>query len=120
MRWIRSHLHSISGWLTPSAPLAMASPQQLDALRGAMLAALGAAGAARRPRLAARIRCSFEADTLWHLRGELMDCASQLYGETRARALLAGVTTLFDGLIPHAYSARVSPPRARVAAWRHH
>lgn len=105
MRWFRSGLQSLSGWLTPPrlpAAFAAASAGQLAAIRQAMLAALGEAGAAHRPRLAARIRFCRDTDTLWALRSALMDASSQLYGESRARELLERVTVLFDGVLPAA------------------
>ena len=117
MRWFRSGLQSLSGWLaSPVMRAATASGRQLEEIREAMLAALGDAGAARRPRLAARIRLSREADTLWALRGELMDVSSQLYGESNARQLLGRVTALFDGVLPLASCV----PRARLPNRRLH
>jgi hypothetical protein len=121
MRWFRSGLQSLSGWLTaPAVGARAASGEQMEAIRDAMLAALGEAGAARRPGLAARIRFCREADTLWALRGELMDVSSQLHGEATARKLLARVTALFDNVVPQA-SCLAWPRRQKPAdRWLRH
>jgi hypothetical protein len=116
MRWIRSGLHSISGWLASEQAPTPADPWHLEAIRAAMIAAMGEAGAARRARLALRIRMAADLDALWHLRPELMDCTSQMQGEAAGRELLAGITALFEGAMP---AAR---PHARTFAapgWRH-
>jgi hypothetical protein len=76
--------------------------QSVERIRQAMLASLGDAGAARRPRLAMRIRYCREAETLWLLRCELMDANCELYGEARARSRLARITALFEGVLPYA------------------
>jgi hypothetical protein len=101
MRWIRSGLSSISGWLASEQPSTRADPRQLEIVRAAMAAALGEAGAARRARLALRIRLAPDLEALWHLRPELMDCASQMHGEAAGRELLAGITALFLGAWRH-------------------
>ena len=101
MPWLRSGLDSLTGWLgPPSVRPAAGSAEQVDAIRDAMLAALGESGAARYPGLATRIRFCRQADTLWDLRSELMDGSSLLYGESHARRMLQAVTALFDGLLP--------------------
>src|SRR5512133_2424229 len=100
MDWIRSGLDSLTGWLAPPPVHAAGSAEQVDAIRDAMLAALGEAGAAQHPGLATRIRFCRHADTLWDLRGELMDISSLQHGEAHARRTLETVTRLFDGLLP--------------------
>ncbi len=98
MDWIRSGLDSLTGWLAPPPVRVAGSVEQVDAIRNAMLAALGEAGAAQRPGLATRIRFCRHADTLWDLRGELMDISSLQHGEAHARRMLETVSRLFDGL----------------------
>ena len=121
MRWIRSGLQSLSGWLQPPRlPGAQASSEQLEAIRRAMLEALGPAGESRRPGLAARIRFCRELETLWALRTELMDVSSQLYGESQARRLLARVTCRFEGLLPQALCAPHTGARSLTARGGHH
>ncbi|MEO8655911.1 MAG: hypothetical protein ABI409_17425 [Ramlibacter sp.] len=88
MRWIRSGLQSLSGWRQPPRlPGARASSEQLEAIRRAMLKALGPAGELRRPGLAACIRLYREAETLWALRTELMAWVPPLTREADARAI---------------------------------
>jgi hypothetical protein len=115
MRWIQSGLLGISGWLGTGRRPVTASAAQLDAIRESMLAALGTAGLARMPQLVARIRHCHDAESLWDLRVGLMGAASGLYGEARARELLVVVTACFDGVLPHACTARAlrSPTRVR-------
>lgn len=123
MGWFRSGLHRLSGWLTPPqlpADFASASPEQLAAIRQAMLDALGPAGAARQPGLAARIRFCREVETLWALRAELMNVSLQLYGESHARKHLTRLTALFEGILPQASCAQRTPVRSRTAPWRRH
>jgi len=113
MQWIRSGLQSLSGWLLPPRlPGACASGEQLEAL--------GDAGAARRPGLAARLRFCREVETLWALRTELMNVSSQLYGESHARKLLTRITALFEGILQQASCAQRAPVRSRTAPWHRH
>lgn len=121
MRWIRSGLQSLSGWLQPPLPpVAPPSGGQLEAIRRSMLETLGPVGESRRPGLAARIRFCREVETLWALRTELMDVSSQLYGESHARRLLTRVTVLFEGLLPQASCAQHNRLRSRLARWGRH
>jgi hypothetical protein len=120
MHWIRSGLQSLSNWFAPGAPASARSAGQLDAIRAAMLEALGDAGAAARPGLAARIRFSRETETLWVLRAELMTVSSRLYGESHAGKELARISAMFDGLLPHAWGASRRRDRRSAAPWRHH
>jgi hypothetical protein len=118
MSWIRSGLHgiSISNWFT-AAPVAVADPSlALEEARQAMLDALGAAGARKRPSLSLRIRTGPNAAVLWELRPELMMIASQLHGEVEGRKRLARVTSLFESLLPVASggSKRKSAALARA------
>ena len=111
MFWIRSGLHSISlsDWLTAGPAVAanvVSATASIDDARRAMLDALGAAGARKRATLELRIRTARDAASLWELRSELMMVASQIHGELEGRKRLAAVTSLFDGLLPVASSAR--------------
>lgn len=117
MRWIQSGLLGISGWLSAVRRPVAASARQVDAIRDSMLAALGTAGVAGMPRLAARIRYCSEPLALWELRVELMGAVSNLYGETRARQLLQDVTSCFNGVVPYACAAR--PSQSRAGTRRH-
>jgi len=120
MRWIRSGLQGLSGWLGSMPSPVAASGEQLEAIREAMLVTLGDVGAAEQPGLAARIRFCREADTLWALLSELLDANAQLYGDFHARKRVARVAALFDGLRPQSpYSQRIRA-QTRTAPWRLH
>jgi hypothetical protein len=118
MRWIHSGLQGISHWLTTRPQPVMASAEHMDSIREAMLEILGEAGTRQWPRLATRIRYCRELDTLWALRGELMDACSKLHGEMHARRMLARVTDRFEGLLPHATGSRIGRNRAEPLAGR--
>jgi hypothetical protein len=85
-----------------------------------MLDALGPAGAARRPALAARIRVSRELEALWALRTELMMALAQAQGESHAHGVLKQVTASFEGLLPHTSQARQMRAGAGSSAWPAH
>jgi len=121
MRWFLSKVQSISGWLTPPPAGSAPVPTHVrEAIREAMLDALGAPGAFKRPQLAARIRTCRELETLWVLRTELMMVLAQAEGESHAREVLAQVTELFAGLLPHASQVRHPRARAPHPAWPAH
>jgi len=92
----------------------------MESIRRAMLDALGPAGAARRPALAARIRVSRELESLWALRAELMMVLAQAQGESHARGVLAQVTASFEGLLPHTAQGRQVRTGAASSAWPAH
>ena len=120
MRWIRSGLQSLSGWVQPPLATTRASSDRLEAIRQSMLETLGPAGESRWPALSARIRFCREVDTLWALRIELMDASLQLYGEPHALRRLTRVTALFEGLVSPASCAQRNQLRPRIARWGRH
>src|SRR5947209_8742113 len=108
MFWIRSGLQSISisDWLTAGPAVAQDPSTLLDAAREAMLEALGDAGGRKRATLQLRIRSASDARALWELRPDVMDAASQMYGEASGRKRLARATESFEGLLPVASHGR--------------
>jgi hypothetical protein len=102
MRYSKPTLRdSFFGWLGVSMPPAAADAQEgLKRIRERMMDELivgptvGAAGLIR------RILRAEDALALWYCRGELMQALSQRQGETAARAVVADLTRLFDGLLP--------------------
>lgn len=81
-----------------------------------MLEALGAEGAAKRPRLAARLRIVRDLQSLWALRTDLMTAIAQAEGEWRAGLILERITELFEGLLPQACGARQPRQRPGMSA----
>lgn len=96
-RWMASLL------LGASHPSGIATP---DDIRQSMLQALDSIvgpESARAPddrRIDQRIRYCQDANTLWHLRSELMQVLSAHHGEREARCQLDSISALFDGLLP--------------------
>ena len=100
-RWLASLL------LRAPHPSGIATP---DDIRQAMLQALDSTDgpeSAQAPdgrrinqRIDQRIRYCQDANTLWHLRSELMQVLSAQHGEREARAQLDSISALFDGLLP--------------------
>ncbi|NML84681.1 hypothetical protein [Polaromonas sp.] len=100
-RWMASLL------LGAPHPSGIATP---DDIRQAMLQALDSIvgpESARAPddrridrRIDQRIRYCQDANTLWHLRSELMQVPSAHHGEREARCQLDSISALFDGLLP--------------------
>lgn len=80
-----------------------------EAVRDAMLSALQAAIPVGRSPLEHRIRFAGDVQALWFLRSDLMAVLSSVEGEARAHAVLAALTTLFDGLLPDSLVSRPSP-----------
>ena len=99
MRWIKPSLrHSISALL--GSEVRKHSPESLEPLRQAMLAALGAAGAQANPRLKHRLMYVHDAQALWFARAEMVAVLSQLHGESKAVEVVRGLSPVFEGLLP--------------------
>jgi hypothetical protein len=99
MRWIHPALrHSLSTWMGPKAR--KHSPESLERVRKAMLAALGRDGAELNPRLQHRLLHLSDVNALWHARAEMMSVLSRLHGEAKAVDTLKNLTPEFKGLIP--------------------
>ena len=100
-RWMASLL------LGAPHPSGIATP---DAIRQAMLQALDSIDGPERARASddrrstqridQRIRYCQDANTLWHLRSELMQVLSAHHGEREARCQLDSISALFEGLLP--------------------
>lgn len=77
--------------------------ERLDAVRKAMLDALGNdAGNKVHTALERKLLFAKDIGELWYARPELMNALAARVGEARARETLVGVTRLFDGLKPGA------------------
>lgn len=84
--------------------------EALERIRNAMGKVLRSYCPAADPHLDFRITYAKDITELWYLRSELMQalCANQ--AETRAHALMVGVTTLFVGHHPAASDSRLGKP----------
>jgi len=85
------------GHAAPSVPR-----ERLDAVRKAMLDALGNDAGKVHTALERRLLFAKDIGELWYARPELMNALAARVGEARARETLVGVTRLFDGLKPGA------------------
>jgi hypothetical protein len=108
MFWIRSGLQgmSISDWLGAGHAAAPQPSHALEDARTAMFEALGDAGGSKRATLELRIRQAADALSLWELRPAVMEAVARVHGEWEGRKRLAQATEKFEGLLPHASSAR--------------
>lgn len=99
MRWIKPSLrHSISALL--GNEMRKHSPESLEPVRQAMLAALGDDGAQANPRLKHRLMYVHDAHALWYARAEMVAVLSSLHGEVKAVEMVRRLTPVFDGLLP--------------------
>ena len=82
---------SLFGWIAP-APKAVADrAKRLEAIRHAMLSALSDLGR--------RLRIADDFQTLWYARSELMHAMASRMGESHAKAQMAVITDMFEGLV---------------------
>ena len=90
---------SLFGWIAP-APKAVADrAKRLEAIRHAMLSALSELDATRFPDLGRRLRIADDFQTLWYARSELMHAMASRMGESHAKAQMAVITDMFEGLV---------------------
>ena len=99
MRRIKPSLrHSISALL--GNEVRKHSPESLEPVRQAMLAALGDDGARANPRLKHRLMYVHDAHALWYARSEMVAVLSRLHGEAKAVDVVRQLTPAFHGLLP--------------------
>jgi len=77
-------------------------PEKLDAVRKAMLDALGNDAVQGHTALERKLLFAKDIGELWYARPDLMNAVAGRVGEARARETLDGLTRLFDGLKPGA------------------
>lgn len=109
MSWIGSKFtSSLMSLLGESVP--DRSPEaRIKVIRQAMMDCLN--GLSERHSVArvwARILYAPDAQSLWYLRGDLMTLLAEVRGESAAKAHIASITTLFEGLLPAAQKSRPS------------
>lgn len=100
MRWFKPGIrNSISALL--GSEVRKDSPEALEPVRKAMLAALGTEGAMASPQLTRRLNYLGDAHALWFARSEMMAVLSQLHGEAKAVDTLHNLSPVFRGLLPN-------------------
>jgi len=99
MRWFKPGLrHSISAFL--GTEVRRDSPEALEPVRKAMLAALGEEGALINPQLSRRLQYMPDANALWFARSELVAVLSRIHGEAKAVDIVQELSPFFRGLLP--------------------
>ena len=100
MRWFKPGIrNSISALL--GSEIRKNSPETLEPIRKAMLAALGDVGALINPRLTRRLKYLADAHALWFARSEMMSVLSHLHGEAKAVETLQNLSEVFRGAVPN-------------------
>lgn len=99
MRWMKPGLrNTISALL--GADIRKDSPEALEPVRRAMLAALGEEGAEMNPRLKHRLMYLHDVHALWFARSEMVAVLSHLHGEAKAVDTVISLSPVFQGLLP--------------------
>lgn len=99
MRWFKPGLrHSISAFL--GTEVRRGSPEALEPVRQAMLAALGDEGATLNPQLSRRLQYLPDANALWFARAEMVAALSRIHGEAKAVDIVQELSPAFRGLLP--------------------
>ena len=99
MRWIKPGIrNTISALL--GAEERKDSPESLEPVRQAMLAALGEEGARLNPHLHRRLQYLHDAHALWYARSEMVAVLSRMHGEVHAVNTVRQLSPAFEGLLP--------------------
>ena len=119
MRWLKPNLRSslfalLGGTSPPADTDNVQSSSRVARIRQSMRDCLGNSGAIRFPQLVRKISFTSDPLALWYARSDLMGALCALHGEAVARAHLAHLTHLFEGLVPRSMTARTLDPRGRV------
>jgi len=89
-------------------PMPDLSPEsRVKEIRQAMLVSLAGLNQSHQlARVWARVLYAPDIQALWYLRAEMMTLLSGLLGESAAKAHLATITPMFNGLLPAAQKSR--------------
>jgi hypothetical protein len=115
MRWLKPNLKSIYSLLGKPPPAeAPAEAFRMESVRQAMLDVAMAVGLERlHPELVRQIVYAVDIQALWYVRSNLMTAIASEHGETFAEEKIAGISDLFEGLLPQnlRYQPRASTDR---------
>ena len=116
MRWLKPNLNSIYSLLGKPPPAAApAEAFRIEAVRQLMLDTVMALDLDKlHPEVVRKISYALDIQGLWFARSDLMTAIASERGETFAREKLVGITELFDGLLPKAFSYQPSKTATRV------
>ncbi|MEO8857250.1 MAG: hypothetical protein ABI343_09705 [Burkholderiaceae bacterium] len=108
MRWLKPNLKSIYSLLGKPPPTeAPAQTFRMEAVRQTMLDVTKASGLeARHPELVRQIAYAVDIQALWYVRSDLMTAIASERGETFAQEKIAGISALFEGLLPQSFRYR--------------
>jgi hypothetical protein len=110
MRWFKPGLrNSISALL--GTEVRRTSPESLEPIRKAMMAALGSEGAMLNPELSRRLQYLPDANALWFARAEMVAVLSRMHGEAKAVNMVHALTPNFQGLLPKSLLESERPRR---------
>lgn len=103
MRWHKPSLKVIHSFWGQRARTERSTDERIEGVRHAMLEATPhAAPGEPHGTLFSRIHHAPDLEALWYLRSDLMAAIAAQHGEATAREQLAGISPLFEGLIPQA------------------
>ena len=110
MSWKKSKFASSLMSLFQEAPADPRVESCIEDIREAMLESLRDAAPSDELAMAVgRLRCAPHVRALWYLRSDIMTLLADRDGEVRARARVAQITDMFQGLLPPGHSSRPSP-----------
>ncbi|MDE2605098.1 MAG: hypothetical protein KGL68_04160 [Burkholderiales bacterium] len=112
MRWfktkdLRSSIYALFSVSTSEQRVEDAAT--MDQIREAMLALAGDEPGDRAAGVVRRIRYATDLQSLWFMRGELMQLLARNEGEAAAREKVDELSSLFTDLLPSALRSRPSP-----------
>lgn len=114
MTWLkttlRNSIYSLLGGAASAEPTTSIMQSSVEDIRAAMHHALGHDGEERFVAVTRRIRYANDIQGLWYVRGELMAALSAMHGEAAARAMIAEISGLFQGLLPSGLSTSSGRP----------
>jgi hypothetical protein len=82
---------------------------RLEGIRLAMLDALGEGRDDSFPQVVSKLQFAKDVQSLWYLRGEMMEALARLHGEASAHLQVDHLSVMFRGLLPGGLASRVSP-----------
>lgn len=114
MRWHKPSLKALHSFWGQRARTERSTDERIEGVRHAMLEATPHAAAGEpHATLFGRIHRAPDLEALWYLRSDLMAAIAAHHGEATAREQLAGISPLFEGLIPQARMPTGAKPARR-------